>query len=78
MVPFLTAVESIVSSVRLAEGSNDCGDVQAKSSVTPNGVPSSSFREYRFPIVTFESSTLHANPALLNFCAIQPNAHRVS
>ena len=40
--------------------------VQAKSSVTPNGVPSSSLRAYRFPIDVFESSTRENTPALRN------------
>lgn len=31
--------------------------VHAKSSVSPNGVPSSSLRAYRFPMEVFESST---------------------
>ena len=35
-----------------------------ESMVTPNGVPNSSFREYRLPIVAFESSTRAETPAL--------------
>ena len=50
-------------------------DVQAKSSVTPNGVPSSSLRAYRFPIDVFESSTRENTPALRNLDAktLRPN-----
>ena len=44
-------------------------DIQAKSNVTPNGVPSSSFRAYRFPIDVFESSTRENTPALRNLDA---------
>ena len=36
--------------------------------MTPNGVPSSSFRAYRLPIEAFESSTREAIPRLRNFC----------
>jgi hypothetical protein len=42
---------------------------QAKSSVTPKGVPSSSLRAYRFPIEVFESSTREKMPALRSFDA---------
>lgn len=42
-------------------------DVQAKSRVTPKGVPNSSFRAYRLPIDVFESSTRENTPALRNF-----------
>ena len=44
-------------------------DIQAKSSVTPNGVPSSSLRAYRFPIDVFESSTREKTPAFRNLDA---------
>jgi hypothetical protein len=44
---------------------------QAKSSVTPKGVPSSSLRAYRFPIEVFESSTREKTPALRSLEASQ-------
>lgn len=44
-------------------------DVQAKSRVTPNGVPNSSFLAYRLPMEVFESSTRENTPALRNFDA---------
>ena len=42
---------------------------QAKSSVTPKCVPSSSLRAYRFPIEVFESSTCEKMPAFRSFDA---------
>ena len=50
--------------------------IQAKSSVTPNGVPSSSLRAYRFPIDVFESSTRENTPALRNLDAKTPKGRR--
>lgn len=44
-------------------------NLQAKSKVTPNGVPSSSFRAYRLPIDVLESSTLENTPAFRNLDA---------
>ena len=42
-------------------------NVQAKSRVTPKGVPNSSLRAYRLPIDVFESSTRENTPAWRNF-----------
>ena len=50
----------------------------AKSSVTPNGVPSSSFRAYRFPIDVFESSTRENTPPFLSFDAKQQNKAHIN
>ena len=47
--------------------SDNVVDSQAKSSVRPNGVPSSSFRAYRLPIEVLESSTREKTPALRSF-----------
>ena len=46
-------------------------DELAKSTVAPKGVPSSSFREYRFPIEALESSTRQATPAFRILRAIR-------
>jgi hypothetical protein len=52
-----------------ADSSSGVRYSQAKSSVTPKGVPSSSLRAYRFPIEVFESSTREKMPALRSFDA---------
>ena len=68
IVRFWTAVRQSAASVSLA-GSSSGPYLQAKSSVTPKGVPSSSLRAYRFPIEVFESSTREKTPALRSFDA---------
>lgn len=45
-----------------------------KSTVTPKGVPNSSFLAYRFPIEAFESSTRFAIPAFRNLSATEQTA----
>ena len=52
---------------------NHRNDVQAKSMVSPYGVPSSSLRAYRFPIEVLESSTREKTPALRNLEAAGRN-----
>jgi len=68
IVRFWTAVRQIATSAPIADSSSGPYS-QAKSSVTPNGVPSSSLRAYRFPIEVLESSTREKIPALRSFDA---------
>lgn len=58
-----------IQHVRVSMRSSSLPNSQAKSSVTPKGVPSSSLRAYRFPIEVFESSTREKIPALRSFDA---------
>jgi hypothetical protein len=69
IVRFWTAVRQFVTSAPFA-GSSSGPYSQAKSSVTPKGVPSSSLRAYRFPIEVLESSTREKIPALRSFDAV--------
>jgi hypothetical protein len=68
IVRFWTAVRQSVTLAPFA-GSSSGPYSQAKSSVTPKGVPSSSLRAYRFPIEVLESSTREKIPALRSFDA---------
>jgi hypothetical protein len=68
IVRFWTAVAPICDVSCFASSSSGPYS-QAKSSVTPKGVPSSSLRAYRFPIEVFESSTREKMPALRSFDA---------
>ena len=69
IVRFWTAVRQ-AAHISFLAGSSSGPYLQAKSSVTPKGVPSSSLRAYRFPIEVFESSTREKMPALRSFDAV--------
>jgi hypothetical protein len=69
IVRFWTAVRQSAPSVSFFAGASSGPYSQAKSSVTPKGVPSSSLRAYRFPIEVFESSTREKMPAFRSFDA---------